>query len=456
MIPSDDLSQSSRSQNHIVFRDQWNRRQSLVGLMGAGLYASLPAQDLLSAGLEPKAMEANGSNVPAADGWWTWRGPNGNNIAAPGSTAPTKYMPDHVVWESPVPGRGHSSPIVAGENVYLTTADKSKGTQSVLAFSRTDGSTRWAQIAYQGGIPAENHQQNTEASPTMAFDGERLFASFYNSTAIWLNSLTTDGKILWQKSVGKYDPQRFKYGYAASPTLYKDTIIVVADYDGDAFLAALDRKTGKQVWRTKRAASVSFSSPIVAKVAGRDQLLISGNESIVSYDPNGGKELWTAKCLTMATCGTLVWDDAYVYASGGFPKAETVCVQADGSGKVVWKNGQKCYEQSMLLYEGFVYAVTDPGIAYCWRATDGNAMWRQRLGGKFSCSPVLVGDVIHVFNEQGQGFTFRAKPSEYESIGGGKIADEVFATPAVVGDTMYMRLARNVSGKRQEYLVALR
>ncbi len=388
--------------------------------------------------------------------WWTWRGPTRNSIAAPGSTAPTKYENSRIAWETPVPGRGHSSPIIAGNSIYLTTADKAAGTQTVLAFSRDDGKALWSQRAHQGGVPAENHRKNTEASPSVAFDGERIIAAFYNSSAVWLSAVSPAGKPLWQKAVGAFNPQLFKYGYAASPALYNDTVIVAADYDGQSFLAAHDRASGAQVWKVPRKFGTSFSSPIIANVAGRDQLLISGNESISSYDPKNGQLLWSAKALAMATCGTVVWDDQFVFGSGGYPKAETACVRADGSGQVVWSNTQKCYEQSMIATGGHIYAVTDAGIAHCWRASDGETMWRERLGGDYSSSPVLAGDVIHVFNEQGQRFAFKANPQKYESVGGGKFADDAFPTPSIVGDTMYMRAARQQAGTRQEYLIALK
>lgn len=388
--------------------------------------------------------------------WWTWRGPTGNGIAAAGSSAPTKYSKSQIAWAAPVPGRGHSSPIVAGNQIYITTADKTVGTQSVLAYSRRQGKPLWSQVVHRGGIPAENHGKNTEATPSVAFDGERIIASFYNSSAVWLSAVSPSGKTLWQQAVGHYDPQQFKYGYAASPALYADTVIVVGDYDGQSFLAAHDRASGKRVWKTSRRNVTSFSSPIVTQIAGRDQLLISGGEAIDSYDPQTGDPLWSAKALTTATCGTVVWDGDLVFASGGYPKSETAAARADGSAEVVWTNPQKCYEQSLLAFDGFVYAVTDAGVAHCWRAADGETMWRERLGGQYSSSPVLAGGVIHVFNEQGQGFAFKANPTRYESVGGGKLADDVFATPSVVGDTMYLRLASLQTGKRQEYLVALR
>ena len=393
---------------------------------------------------------------PQSSGTWhTWRGPNGNNVAEPGSSLPTQLTPDNLQWITPVPGRGHSSPIVTDEHIYLTTADKNAGLQAVLAFNRRNGKQLWSQIVHRGGLPAENHAKNTEASSSVAFDGKNLFAVFYNTSSLRLTSLTPAGKIRWQQNLGHYDPQRYKYGYAASPCIYQDKLIVVADYDGRPFLTARDLKTGRSIWRVDRPVTISFSSPIVANTSGRDQLLLSGAEKVMSYDPENGKLLWETAGTTLATCGTMVWDEERVYASGGYPKAETICVRSDGSGEVVWSNNQKCYEQSMLIHDGFVYAVTDAGVAHCWRATDGETMWRQRLGGDYSSSPVLVGDAIHVFNEQGEGFVFAPDSSAYRELGRNKLADDIFPTPSVVGKVMYHRFAKREAQGRKEYLVAI-
>ncbi|MEL6109246.1 MAG: PQQ-binding-like beta-propeller repeat protein [Planctomycetota bacterium] len=405
----------------------------------------------LTAGVVPKAFAASGPDTQ----WWRWRGPQGTNQAATGTSAPANIDRAKAVWSVNVPGRGHSSPIVVGDSIYLTTADKRAGTQSVLAVSR-DGKAKWIQTVHQGGIPAENHPKNTEASSTLAFDGEALFGSFYNAGAIHLTKLDTSGRVLWQKSVGAYQPKQYKYGYAASPLLYGNTVIVVGDFDGPGFLAALDRQTGETVWKVRRPGRLSFSSPIVATIAGREQLLLSGADMVASYDPKTGDLIWKVDdATTMATCGTMVWDGDRVFASGGYPKPETVCIAADGSGKVLWSNNTKCYEQSMLAYRGYIYAVADSAIAFCWRASDGKTMWRQRLGGKYSSSPLLVGETIYVYNETGDGFTFAANPGGFEGKVQKRIADEVFASPVVVDDTLYLRVADN-RGQRQESLLAFR
>ena len=368
---------------------------------------------------------------------------------------PTTIDESVIAWSVPVPGRGHSSPIVYDDQIFLTTADKSAGTQSVLAITR-QGQPAWQRVVHQGGIPAANHPKNTEASPSVACDGQFVFSAFYNDRAVQLTKLSLDGQIVWQKRVHSYFPNKYKYGYAASPCLYRDQIILVGDYDGDSFLASLDRDTGKTTWKVKRPSKISFSSPIIANVAGRDQLLLSGCEQVASYDPSNGRLLWKAPgATTYATCGTMVWDDDRVFASGGYPKAETVCIRADGSGEILWSNNVKCYEQSMLFHQGHVYAVSDGGVAYCWRGSDGKAMWKQRLGGNYSSSPLLVGEDIHVFNERGEGFAYKASPNDYQELGRSRVGDEVFSSPVVVDDTMYLRVAVRRE-RRQESLLAIR
>jgi len=390
---------------------------------------------------------------PAAQ-WWGWRGPNANNHAGEGNTIPDDKLQTRIAWSIDIPGRGHSSPIVVGDALYMATAVKETGTQAILKISQT-GKAVWAVPVHQGGLPSKNHPKNTEASSTLAFDGEGLLASFYNNDAIRMTRLTLDGKIVWQKEIGRYQPKQYKYGYAASPLIYGDSVIVVGDYDGPGFLASLNSRTGEENWKIKRPGKLSFSSPIVANIGGRDQLLLSGNEMVAAYDPATGRVLWkTDNATTMATCGTMVWDDSRVFASGGYPKAGTVAIAADGSGRVLWSNPTKCYEQSMLIHGGNLFAVSDSGVAYCWDAEDGTERWKKRLGGNYSSSPILVGDVIHVFNENGEGFAFTASAKGFEARGRSKVGDETFASPVVVDSTMYLRVAKT-DRSRQESLLAI-
>jgi hypothetical protein len=203
----------------------------------------------------------------------------------------------------------------------------------VLGFDLATGKLLWKVDVSQGGFPERNHPKNTEATSTVASDGERLFATFFHHQKVELFCLGFDGKPLWRKVAGPFDPQRYEYGYAPSPLIYRDLVIVAGEYDGDSFLAAFDRKTGVEKWRQARPSNITFSSPVVAHAAGRDQLLLSGSNAVSSFDPATGKPLWSAPGTTAATCGTMVWDGDIVVASGGYPKAETIAFKADGSGR---------------------------------------------------------------------------------------------------------------------------
>ena len=390
----------------------------------------------------------------AAD-WATWRGPSLNGTAAAGQTPSVNWSEsENVIWKTPVPGRGHSSPTIVGERIFLTSADERSQTQSVVAFDRKTGKQLWTTSISQGGFP-EIHRKNTHATPSVASDGERLYVSFHHHRGIQVSALTLDGKTLWQRTVGNYDPQQYKYGYAPSPMLYKSYVLIAADYEGGGWLAALDGKSGASKWQVPRSRQLSFSSPVVANVGGRDQLLISGTEQVASYDPNSGRQLWATPATTMATCGTMVWDGDLVFASGGYPKAETVCINAK-NGQLVWRNDQQCYEQSMLAVDGHVYAVTDRGIAYCWRASDGTERWTSRLeGGAVSASPILANGNIYSANERGTMSVFKAQPSRFELVARNQLGDEAFATPSICDSRIYMRVASSTGDGRQETLYCL-
>lgn len=390
--------------------------------------------------------------LSAQTDWPWWRGPSRNGMASD-DPVPTKLSDsDNVTWKVPVPGRGHSSPIVVGSRIFLTTADEQKKIQSILAFDRGTGKQIWKVDVNQGGFPAKNHRNNTEASPTIACDGERLIATFYNHDQVEAVALDLDGKELWKKGVCPFRPRTFEYGYAPSPLLYGDNVIISAEYDGDSFLTALDRSTGERAWRAPRPTMITFSSPVIAHIHKKDQLLISGADQVASYDPKSGKPFWTTPGTSFATCGTMVWDKDIVFASGGYPKSETLAVKADGTGKVLWRNTQKCYEQSMLAYQGHLYGLTDPGVLYCWRGTDGKEMWKKRLDGPVSASPVLAGGNIYWANEKGTMYVFKPTPKQFEMVEQNQVGDDSFPSPAICGGQIFLRVGTMTGSGRQEML----
>jgi len=390
--------------------------------------------------------------LSAETDWPWWRGPSRNGIASE-TPVPVKLGDnENVVWKTPVPFRGHSSPIVVGNRVFLTTADEREKVQYVLAFDRGTGQPLWQREINRGAFPKKNHPKNTEASPTVASDGEKLFATFYHHDKVELAALDFDGNVLWKKDVQPFDPKMYEYGYAPSPLIYRNSVIVSAEYDGDSAITAFDRQGGSVLWKAKRPTMITFSSPVVGHVAGRDQLLISGADKVWSYDPSNGKPLWNASGTSLATCGTLVWDDDIVFASGGYPKAETVAVKADGSGKVLWKNNQKCYEQSMLAHQGYVYALNDNGVLFCWRGSDGKPMWMQRLEGPVSASPVLAVGNIYWANEKGRLYVLKANPEKFDLIAENQVGDDAFPSPAICGGQIFLRVGHRTGAERQELL----
>ena len=161
--------------------------------------------------------------------------------------------------------------------------------------------------------------------------------------------------------------------------------------------------------------------------------MMSGQQVVAAYDPASGKPLWQAEGTTYATCGTMVWSGDIALASGGYPKAETIAVRADGSGQVLWKNPQKCYEQSMIVVadkgEDYLYALTDNGVAFCWRVSDGKEMWKERLRGPVSASPIVAGNNIYWANEAGTMYVFVADPSKFNLIAENHVGEESMAQP---------------------------
>ncbi|TWU56933.1 outer membrane biogenesis protein BamB [Rubripirellula tenax] len=401
------------------------------------------------------------ASLPAfADDWPAWRGVEGNNHSAAGAEAPLKWnlqSGDNIAWKTPIPGRGHSTPVVVDDGIFLTTAQADAQTQSLIKFDRQSGRMIDQWVLHRGTLPANIHGNNSYASPTPAFDGEHLFVSFHTNDAIWLTKITTSGRVVWQNRVAAFEPKLFQFGYGASPIVENGLVIVAAEYDGpDSGLYALDARTGKPVWKVARPSNLNFASPIAATIVGQRQILLAGAEMFASYDPNTGKVIWSVDSTTEAICGTAVWDGRRVMVSGGNPASGTWCISGDGSNTELWSNRVKCYEQSLLAITNYVFAIADNGVAYCWRTEDGKEMWKERLfGGGISSSPTLVGDHLYIATEAGQVFVIKASPNRFEPIAENPTGDSIFATPVPVDGRLYLRTGVGAGANRQEYLVAV-
>jgi outer membrane protein assembly factor BamB len=389
----------------------------------------------------------------AATDWPWWRGPTRDGVAAAGQKPPLSWSEtENVLWKVPVPGRGHGSPTVVGDQVFLATADHEREVQSVLCFDRRTGKQRWQTEVHRGGFEKKGNAKTSLASCTVACDGERLFVNFLNADAVWTTALSRDGKQLWQTKVVDYVLHQ---GYGSSPAVYRSLVLVSVDTKGGGRIAGLERATGKIVWKQERPKLPNYTSPIVLNVSGRDQLVMTGCDLVTGMDPMTGTKFWEAAGATTECVTSTVTDGERIFTSGGYPKNHVSAVLADGSGKVVWESGSRVYVPSMLVRDGHLYAVQDAGVAVCWKCDSGKEVWKGRLGGTFTASPVLVGEHLFATNEAGRTFLFKATPAGFSLVGQNHLGDEVFATPAICGDRIYFRVAARTKDRRQEMLYCL-
>ena len=361
---------------------------------------------------------------------------------------------ENVVWKTRVAGKGHSSPIVTDTKVFLSTADQAAGTQSVCAFDRSTGQQLWQTVVNASGLPKakEIHVNNTHASGTIAVGDDMIYVVFFNHNQKRLTALDFDGEIKWRKIVGNY-ASPYAFGTGASPIVYRSLVIVSNENVSDGQMIAFDRQTGDKVWNVARP-SINYSTPVVANVSGKDQLLLSGLERVVSYDPNTGKENWSTKAAWQATCGTMVWNDELVFASGGYPAPQTLAIVADGSGRVLWSKPLKCYEQSMIVVDDHLYFITDRGVIYCVEPRTGKVMWKNRFKGPVSASPVAANGNIYFTAENGQTLVIKASPQRYQPVAANQLGNRAFASFGLSENRIYTRVG-DARGGYQEWLYCI-
>lgn len=389
----------------------------------------------------------------ATTDWPWWRGPERNGLAPADQDPPLVWSNSQsILWKVPIAGRGHGSPIVVGNRVVLATAEREAQTRSVICLHRETGEVLWDTIVHQGNATPPRNKKGTQASSSPACDGERFFINFLHDGSMVTSALSLEGKLIWQTKISDYVVHQ---GYGSSPAIYGPLVIVAADNKSGGALAGLNRATGEIVWKRDRPRMPNYPSPIILEVAGRTQLLMTGCELVSSFDPLSGEALWEIEGATTECVTSTVTDGQLIYTSGGYPKNHVSAVRADGSGEVVWENSSRVYVPSMLVKDGYLYAVTDAGVAMCWKADTGEETWKGRLGGTFTSSPVLVGDRIYATSESGRTFLFQASSGGFELIGVNQLGDECLATPAICGSRIYARVAHLGGDQRQEVLYCI-
>jgi outer membrane protein assembly factor BamB len=399
---------------------------------------------LLVAPLSPDALGA-----ATTRDWPEWRGPTRDGHAAAGETVPLKWSEtENVLWRAPIRGRGHSSPTVAGNRVYVTTADAAKDEQLVICVDRATGKPVWETVVHRGKLDQAGHRNTSQASSTAAWDGERLYVNFLNDQAVHTTALDPAGKILWQRRVADFVTHQ---GFGSSPVVHDSVVLVTADHKGGGRLAGLDKRTGRMVWQAERPKIANYSSPALVTAGGKTQMVVAGCNLVASYEPATGRKLWELEGSTEETVVTAVTDGSRVFASGGYPKNHVVAVEADGSRRIAWQNGARLYVPSMLVRDGHVFAVLDSGQAVCWKSDTGDELWREKVDKDFYASPVMLGDRIYATSLRGVTSVFEATPKQFRMLAQNQLGDEAFASPAICGNRIYLRSAKK-GDVRQEFL----
>lgn len=381
--------------------------------------------------------------LPAAD-WPRFRGPNGDGIVTDPGVPGTWSATENVRWKVPVPGTGHSSPIVSNGRVFVTSFLPESGERVLLCFDRAGGKRLWQKAVVTA--PAEKmHKNNTPASSTPVADGERVWSAFLDGDAVAVACHDFAGEPQWKKSFPGFASH---HGFCGTPVLFENMLVVNGDSDGDAFLAALDARTGETKWRTPRPNRTrSFSVPVFVPVNGKTQLVLAGSKSIAGFDPHTGKQVWVADSPTDKFVASAAHAGGLIFATGTSPNNSLAAIDPTGSGNVTkshvrWTDAKiASYVPSPLAFGNRLFVLSDSGVATLFEATTGKKVWSERLGARLvHASPLLVNGLIYCLADDGTTFVLKAA-DEFEVVAKNALKEECHATPAVSGGQLFIRSA---------------
>jgi outer membrane protein assembly factor BamB len=414
-----------------------------------------------------------------AGNWPQWRGPDGSGISneknLPSEWSPTK----NIKWKTAIDGRAHSSPIVWDNIVFLTTAvegevvpgakavkhtlegDKEfvhpdsvgadrKHTFKVIALDRDSGKIVWQTTAWEGTPYDNRHRKSSYAASTPATDGKLVYA-YFGSEGLYAYDFK--GKLAWKADLGKMP--NLGLGTATSPILFNDLVIVQCDEDNgeSSFIIAVDKKTGKEVWKTPRKIQISWSTPVLVRTATRAELIASGTETVIAYDPATGKELWRHKGVESNAIPSPVANSEMAFLVAGFPAKIAMAIRLGQSGDLtntpneVWKYAKgTAYVPSPILYGDYLYLTTDRGILTCLDAKTGEVKYeggRIPIPATFTASPVAFEGKILMTSEDGDTFMIKAGP-KHEILGTNSVGEAVYASPAIADGRIFIRGEKNL------------
>lgn len=409
----------------------------------------------------------------SAENWPQWRGPGGQGISND-SKLPTDWGPGrNIAWKTPLPA-GASSPIVWGNFVFVTAAvegevvpgakavthtmggkewvhpdsvgaDK-KHTMKVLAIDAKTGKLLWEQTAYEGTVFDARHRRSSFAGPTAVTDGAMVYAYFGPEG---LYAYDFEGKLGW-KVVEKF--ATLGLGTGTSPVLFQNLVIIQRDDDnGDnSVVVAYDKRTGKEVWKTKRNVEVSWGTPVLVPAGDHTELITNGNEFIIAYDAATGKELWRTEGVKSNAIHTPLIGKGLVIVTAGYPAKKVIALRPGAVAtdkRVAWeyKKGTG-YVLSNILYGDYLYLLTDNGIVTCLDAATGVVKYeggRPPVPSHFMGSPVAYNGFIAITSEEGETFMLKAGP-EHEVVRTNSVDEPVYSSPALANGRIYIRGAKHL------------
>ncbi|MEA3224584.1 MAG: PQQ-binding-like beta-propeller repeat protein [Planctomycetota bacterium] len=386
------------------------------------------------------------SGAAFGENWPAWRGPRGDGTSLE-KNVPVKWSAiQNIVWKVPIPGKGHASPIVWGDRIFVVTAVEDQDQRVLLCLDRTNGKVIWRRVVLE--TPFEKlHALNSRASSTPATDGEKVYVSFLDRDKMFVAAYDFDGNEVWSVRPGVFSS---RHGYCSSPVLWKDKVLVNGDHDGPAYLTALERDTGKTIWKTPRPNKTrSYCAPIVRHIDGRNQMILAGNLCVASYDPDTGKQHWIIDGPTEQYVASLVYNGDLLFLTCGFPDHFLQAIRPDGHGNVTrthiaWQKDKDCsYVPSPIAIGPYFLVVSDTGVATCYEARSGKSQWRERLGPHFSASLVTANGLAYFLSDKGVMTIVKPGP-KFEVVARSDIGEQMRASPAISEEQMFLRGTKNL------------
>jgi outer membrane protein assembly factor BamB len=395
------------------------------------------------------------AGAAAAEDWPQFRGPTGQGIAGDGSYPVEWSTTKNVAWKQAIPGRGWSSPVVCAGRIFLTTAVPVKGSAAgdqslrALCLDARSGKILWDNEVFllDGKKAPPIHSKNSHASPTPIADGRRLYVHFgHQGTAC----LDLEGKVLWRNTELTYAPV---HGSGGSPVLVEDALIFSCDGSDKQLVAALDRQSGKVLWRTDRECTYykkfSFSTPLAIEVKDQKQVVSPFSGAVCAYDPATGGEVWRVRYDGYSVVPRPVFGHGLVFVSSAFDHPTLLAIRPDGQGDVTdthvaWTLTKGAPNSpSPLLVGDELYLVSDHGVATCLDGVTGKVHWQERLGGTYSASPLYADGKVYFQDEAGTGVVIKAG-TRFERLAQNALEEPSLASYAAADGALFIRTEKHL------------